>query len=684
MAPATSGLDQRPANAEQPETQMKACKTQINAFSSALVVAVATVGLLVAGLVGAAAASAAVIGLPPDGSQVNNDPANGIDPSQDAGVSDVVGGTLAAGGPRAPWGTFEQKSGSSQQIFVRAFKNGQWVTQGKSLNIDPNTVAEAPSIDFAGAGRTVPWGSWYEPNQALGGEKQIFASRFLAATNTWVPEGQDRGSGVPSLNIHTNKEAENPSVAGGAAVAGADAVPWVAWQEQDGNVAGSGDHDQIFVSKGVKQPTPKSHCTGFKPSSAASVNSFCWQQVGADRLAADGGSSSAGDPSLNVDPSRDGIEPDIAFTGANDKVAWTVWYEVGNSHLGLRGNNQVFAAKIVSDSSADGGFHWQAVGRGTAGQANPLDTSSTPPGLGPCAASTAAEDACSLNANPAQQAEDPRLASGTLTAGSATVPWVVWAEDTGSGKHRIFISRLVNGDHFELFNGGQPLSPTDRDATHPDITFSGNVPYVSWIEVHGDAPRGFVGHFENNAFILDTPGGIVLAPRFRRASLIDARVPVSSSCTADPFTSDGQACALAPVNSAFDLFTIAHHPQRLFGQAVIGGPNCVLFPHCRLGIVGQGDDELIEGNLAQSNSVGILVQRIVKTKRVHGKRVPVLRTVGRVPLGRHHKGHLKIHWNLKVNGHRLARGRYLITLRAFDSHRNLLGTTNSALLTIKR
>lgn len=67
-----------------------------------------------------------------------------------------------------------------------------------------------------------------------------------------------------------------------------------------------------------------------------------------------------------------------------------MWYEVGNSHLGLRGDDQVIAAKIVGDSSPDGGFHWQAVGRGTAGQANPLDTSSNPPGFGPCAASTTA------------------------------------------------------------------------------------------------------------------------------------------------------------------------------------------------------------------------------------------------------------------------------------------------------
>ena len=124
------------------------------------------IAALLACLVSATGAYALVIGLPINGTQVDDDPANGIDPHQDAGVSDVVGGSLAAGGPRVPWATFEQKSGSSQQIFVRAFKNGQWVTQGKSLNISANVEAEAPSIDFAGTGRTVPWDSWYEPNAA--------------------------------------------------------------------------------------------------------------------------------------------------------------------------------------------------------------------------------------------------------------------------------------------------------------------------------------------------------------------------------------------------------------------------------------------------------------------------------------------------------------------------------------
>jgi hypothetical protein len=651
----------------------------------------ARVALLITALVllAASAGRAAVLGLPADGSQVNNDPAAGIDPSQNAGRSDVAGGTLTPGGARVPWAAFEQKSGDSQQIFVRAFKNGQWVTQGLSLNISPNVEAEGPSIDFAGSGRNVPWVTWYEPNAALGAALQVFASRFNAAANAWVPEGQDRGSGTPSLNIHTGKDAEDPAVAGGAAVAGKDPVPWVAWQEQDGNVGGSGNHDQIFVSKGVKQGAPNAPCTGFKPSDAASVSLFCWQQVGLDRLDPNGGSSSTGDPSLNVDPSRNGVEPDIAFTGPNDTVAWVLWYEKDQSQLGLRSNEQVFAAKIVADPSADGGFHWQAVGRGTAGppaQANPVDTAG-PNGFGACAASVAAEDACSLNADPAHDAEDVRVAAGTLTAGTPTVPWATWSEDVGNGKHAIFVSRLVGGNHFELFNSGVPISNPHRDSTNPDITFFGNTPYVSWLEQHDGRLEGFVGHFDpSGIFHLDTPGGLrVPGGRLHaRANLLsDTPAPISSPCTADPLTQDGASCPVAPVNAPFFLFTTADTPQRLFSQAIAGGVNCSLFPGCTVTVTPNGNSAIVSSQLAQDDEVGILVQRIVGFAREHGARVPVLRTVGRVPLGRRHRGHLHVRWNLAVDGHKLGKGKYLITLRGFDRHHALIGTTAPATLVLR-
>src|SRR5882724_381943 len=438
-------------------------------------------------LVAAPPARAAFLPLPATGAQVNDDPAS-IDPGQDAGVSDVAGGAVTAGKIPVPWATFEQKvTGGEQQIFVRAFKNGAWVTQGSpaSLNIDPTEEAEAPSIDFAGAGRTVPWVAWYEPSAAAGWPTNIFASRFNIAANRWLPSGQGRGPlHLPSLNIHTVRTAENPSVAGGATIAGNDPVPWVTWEENDGVSDDSTTLRQIFVAKAVKQAVPGTACpVGTKPVGGIDVNGFCWQQVGLDRLNPSGPlPSDSGDPTLNIDPTRSGVEPDIAFTGPNDTVAWVVWYEEDPSQIdGLRSNDMVFASKIVADATADGGFHWLAVGNGTAGQTNVLDTSGAH-GFGNCAESQGAEDACTLNAVASRDAENPRVAAGTLTPGGATVPWVVWQEDLGGGKHAVFVSRLVGGNHFELFNSEQPISNTVNDATRPDITFSGNIPYVSWQE----------------------------------------------------------------------------------------------------------------------------------------------------------------------------------------------------------
>src|SRR5438128_5981571 len=175
--------------------------------------------MLAGTLASASPASAAFVSLPSSGAQVNDDAANSIDPKQDAGLVDVAGGTVVAGNVQVPWATFEQKIGDSQQIFVRAFKNGAWVTQGSpaSLNIDPTVEAEAPSIDFAGAGRTVPWVAWYEPNVHFGDPTNIFPSRVNDSANRCLSPGEDRadGAGIPSLNIHTNRTAENPSVAGG-------------------------------------------------------------------------------------------------------------------------------------------------------------------------------------------------------------------------------------------------------------------------------------------------------------------------------------------------------------------------------------------------------------------------------------------------------------------------------------
>src|SRR5205814_8800482 len=454
-------------------------------------------------------------------------------------------------------------------------KNGAWVTQGfpASLNIDPTQEAEAPSIDFAGTGRTVPWVAWYEPSAAAGWPTNIFASRFNIAANRWLPSGQGRGPlHLPSLNIHTVRTAENPSVAGGATIAGNDPVPWVTWEENDGVSDDSTTLRQIFVPKHGKRAGPGTPCpVGTKPVGGGDVNGVCGQQVGIDRLNPSGPlPSDSGDPTLNIDPTRSGVEPDIAFTGPNATVAWVVWYEEAPTGIdGLRNNEMVFAARIVADATADGGFHWRAVGNGTAGQTNVLDTSGTD-GFGSCAESQDAEDKCTLNAQARRDAENPRVAAGTLTPGGTTVPWVVWQADLGVDSHAAFVSRLVGGDHFELFNGGQPISNTANDATRPDITFSGNVPYISWHETVDKAQVTFVGHFEGGpsapVFKLDTPTGI---PNSGFGDVENPlRAPISSGCTANPTNADGASCQGGAIGTPFFLYT-AGSPgtQQLFAEA---------------------------------------------------------------------------------------------------------------------
>ena len=548
---------------------------------------------MLASLLCAAGAYAAVGGLPP-GVQVNNDPP-AIDPGQDAGLTDLTAGSVTAGNARVPWATFSQKSGAGQQIFVRAFKGGAWHTQGfpESLNEDAAQVAQAPSIDFTGPGRTVPWVGWAEPSTVLGGRDQIFASRFLPQPapaqggGQWIHEGQQVSGTAPSLNINTNRDAADPALIGGTTKAGGNPAPWLTWQEFDGqqgacNTAACAP--QIFVSHAV--PATAGACpAGTKPNHGSSVGNFCFQQVGIDRVQGPGAGQH--DPSLNIDPSRAGIEGDIAFTGANDTVPWAVWYENSDSDgghpssHGLFDADMVFAARAIADGTGDGGFHWQVVGLGTAGKTAANDILNTSGGneIGECGQSTANEQACSLDVASATGldagtgAENPTVTAGTLVAGKPTTPWIAWDESTANGGlHSVFVARLdAAGDHFDLLNNGQPISHSGLDSVRPDIVFSHNTPYVSWHETQNGSTTTFVGHFEGNpanpVFRIDTGAIPTTVPVASDDDITDVRQPVASTCPADPFTQDGAACPANAVGTPFFAFTnTTTGPRALFAQ----------------------------------------------------------------------------------------------------------------------
>ncbi|HEX3691599.1 MAG TPA: hypothetical protein VHV28_18005 [Solirubrobacteraceae bacterium] len=527
----------------------------------------------------------------PAGGQVNDDAAAGINPALSVGTedpanADVVGGALTAGKVAVPWAVFRQTTTGADQIFSRSFAGGAWTTRGVgtvggsssaaptftgSLNFDQTTDGEAPAIDFAGAGRTVPWATWYEKTAAFAGKEQIFASRFDNAGDAnqgkWIFSGQDRGPGtgavsVPSLNLHTGQDAENPSVAGGTTAPGNNPGPWITWQE----TSTANGKNQIFVVKPVGPGS--ANCNGVHPlgvgATVTAIGGFCWQQTGAERFG-----TGTPDPSLNVDPARDGIEPDIAFTGASDAVPWVVWYETGTQGAGLQGpNGMVFAAKAVTDTGAgvDGGFHWEAHGNNGFGA---LDTSAG--GLGTCSDTLAHEAGCSLNISSTADAEDPRVASGTMNPANPTVPWVAWDEDV-SGHHQVFVSRLVGAGtaaRFVPVNGGQPISTaaqlSGQDATRPDITFSGNTPYVTWRTDSGATSTTTVGHFVNAAdptFVVDKSGIPITS-----TATADVREPIASGCTANPFNADGATCQGGALGTPFFLFTNGTTTQSLFADA---------------------------------------------------------------------------------------------------------------------
>ena len=528
----------------------------------------------------------------PLGGQVNDDLAAGINKAisvsgEDPTNSDVVGGALTAGKPAVPWAIFRQQETNGappphDQIFSRSFAGGKWTTRGNgtvggrssasptfkgSLNFDQGQDGEAPSIDFAGAGRTVPWATWYEFTTGFN-QNNVFASRFDNAGDAnqgkWIFAGQARGLGggkveVPSINIHVLQSAENPSVAGGSAVDPTKPGPWITWQETDRAPV----TDQIFTVRPIGPGA--ANCDGVKPLGVTvgghvpAIGGFCWQQVGIPRV---GGA----DPSMNVDPTRNGVEPDITFTGANDSVPWVVWYELGNTKLsGLHNNEMVFAAKAVADGvTANGGFHWVVVGNSLQGT---LDSTGTH-GFGTCAVSATNEASCSLNKNPAASAEDPQIAAGTMNPANPTVPWVAWDEPV-SGVNQIFVSRLVGSGaaaHFQIVNGGAPISTGTTSSTRPDITFSGSTPYVSWREAPASGgERGFLGHFVNAAnptFVLDE-SDVPLTP----TAQADVREPISSSCTANPFNGDGATCQGGAIGTPFFLFTNGTSPRGLFAGA---------------------------------------------------------------------------------------------------------------------
>lgn len=112
--------------------------------------------------------------------------------------------------------------------------------------------------------------------------------------------------------------------------------------------------------------------------------------------------------------------------------------------------------------------------------------------------------------------------------------------------------------------------------------------------------------------------------------------------------------------------------------------------------IGHGPIDRLDETQPVAGDAGLLIQRHGKPRRVEGlvktptgtkrvtREVPTFIKVGKIPLGPHHKGRNRIRYELLVNGHSLAPGNYIVTLRTLNSKGQVLDLSQPVALTVNR
>jgi hypothetical protein len=228
-------------------------------------------------------------------------------------------------------------------------------------------------------------------------------------------------------------------------------------------------------------------------------------------------------------------------------------------------------------------------------------------------------------------------------------------------------------------HAARPLLSNTVQYSHPTVGSPGRVPTVLFEE---SSPQG-------------TSIGLASRPALPLSSFSGPPMPlagVNTSNSLDPaFTSDGRYIGFLrrfPAAADWFLFVFDTQTQTLINPAGVdvgdisleskqGNPEPLAE---NLGLyeltVFQGPGTIttagtVNFHLLQGSAVGILVQRVVGHHKLFGRTVPTLEAVGRVPLGMFKRGSRHVHWNLEVNGHRLTRGTYQVTLRSLTPSKQI-------------
>ena len=253
--------------------------------------------------------------------------------------------------------------------------------------------------------------------------------------------------------------------------------------------------------------------------------------------------------------------------------------------------------------------------------------------------------------------------------------------NVSAGTTRIIVVDLTNGTQADLFNAFDaaqftPNSPTiapDGQTVLTGMKFpqQNNLFFVAWTETSlANFPAGpFTHTVREEPNLAFSSGGITRDPDGTFLQLRPAFTPDGRYLMFVDQGSDGVGHLLT-----FDTVTqtILNPTGVILGKLAFFGlegreGNVSVrdaFVLATATLVFTGSSPIVGFLLNQASNVGILVQRIVGHHQLFGRRVPTLRPIGRVPFGPFRSGRHSVRWNLRVNGRRLARGRYLVTARA--------------------
>jgi DNA-binding beta-propeller fold protein YncE len=198
------------------------------------------------------------------------------------------------------------------------------------------------------------------------------------------------------------------------------------------------------------------------------------------------------------------------------------------------------------------------------------------------------------------------------------------------------------------------------------------------IAEYAATPKGLVLKTPETISAGGGPLNVVVSPDGQHVYATDDLTPPSGALL--EYSGGNGPGTLTPLSPPVPFFTspgalpvgIAIGPTRI--RFSCGG----VIESCAVGslLIGSGGSTTAVAfttKLVRAAPLGILIQRIVGKRRV---------LVGHVPFGLRPTGRVHIRWNLRVNRHRLSKGRYLITLRMFDREQHLIALAHPVQITV--